>query len=140
MNPLISGTFHFHCSLEFAHTSPNTSQHVPTHQLSDTFIRHPLPQHPLNYQPFLSIFQTLSYRTSKHTPLLATLYYVKYRNFNYFPRVEMLWKGTVSAKFQAIHPKLCGNYSFTQSFNTKKLGEIKKFYAVFSQERQAFQH
>ena len=41
--------------------------------------------------------------------------------FTYFPGVEILWKGTVSA--QAIRPTLCGNCAFPQNFQTRKLGE-----------------
>ena len=36
---------------------------------------------------------------------------MQYRNFNYFPGVEILWKDTVSAEFRAVLPdtrrKLC---------------------------------
>ena len=44
--------------------------------------------------------------------------------------MEILVKGTVSAEFQAILPKLCGNCVFHQNFHTRKLGEITVFYAV----------
>ena len=37
IKPLIFRTFHFHCLLEFAHSSPNTSQHLPIPQLWETF-------------------------------------------------------------------------------------------------------
>ena len=45
--------------------------------------------------------------------------------------MEILWKGTVSAKFRAIRSKLCGNCAFPQNFHTRKLGEIMVFYAVY---------
>ena len=41
--------------------------------------------------------------------------YVKYRNFSYFPGVEI---------FMAIRLKLCRNCAFQQNFRTRKLGEI----------------
>ena len=64
---------------------------------------------------------------------LSSFHYVKYCHFTWFPGVEILWKGTVSAKFQAIiRPKLCGNCAFPHHFHTRKLGEITVFYAVFS--------
>ena len=46
--------------------------------------------------------------------------------------MEILWKGTVSALFQAIRPKLCGNCPFPQNFHIRKLGEITVFYAVLN--------
>ena len=49
-----------------------------------------------------------------------------------FPGVEILWKGTVSAWFRAIHLKLCGRYAFPQNFYTRKLDEITVFCAVFT--------
>ena len=54
----------------------------------------------------------------------------KYRNFTWFPGVEILQKGTVSAQFRAIRPKLCGNCAFPQNFHTRKSGEITVFFAV----------
>ena len=42
----------------------------------------------------------------------------------------ILQKGTVSAEFRAIRPKLCGNCAYPQNFHTKKLGEIAVFYAL----------
>ena len=44
--------------------------------------------------------------------------------------MEILRKGTVSAKFRANRPKLCGNCAFPQNFHTKKLGEITIFFEV----------
>ena len=44
--------------------------------------------------------------------------------------MENLWRGTVSAGFGAIRPKLCGNCAFPQTFHTRKLGEITVIYAV----------
>ena len=38
MNRLISQTFGFHRLLEFTQISPNNSPHLPTHQLSGTFL------------------------------------------------------------------------------------------------------
>ena len=61
--------------------------------------------------------------------ILVTNHRKKCHNFTEFPGVEILWKGTVSAKFRAIHPKLCGNCAFPQNFHTWKLGEIAVFYA-----------
>ena len=46
--------------------------------------------------------------------------------------MEILWKGTISAQFWAIPPKLYGNCAFPQNFHTRKLGEITVFYAVGS--------
>ena len=45
--------------------------------------------------------------------------------------MEILWKGTVSVEFCRIRLKLCGNCAFPQNFNTRKLGEITVFYAVY---------
>ena len=55
---------------------------------------------------------------------------VKCRNYTQFPGVEILWKGTVSAKFRAIHPKLCGECAFPQIFHTRTLDETAAFDAV----------
>ena len=44
--------------------------------------------------------------------------------------MEILWKGTVYAKFRANHPKLSRNCAFPQNFHTRKLGEITVFFAV----------
>ena len=41
--------------------------------------------------------------------------------------VEMLWKGTASAKFWTIRLKLCGNCAFMQNLHTSKQGEIWYF-------------
>ena len=54
----------------------------------------------------------------------------KYRNFIEFPDVEILWKGTVSAEFQANRHKLYGNCVFSQNIHTKKLDEISVFNVV----------
>ena len=35
--------------------------------------------------------------------------------------MEILSKGTASAQFQAVRPKLCGNGAILQNFNTKNL-------------------
>ena len=45
----------------------------------------------------------------------------KYRNFTWFPGVEILRKGTVSA-----------NCAFPQNFHTRKSGEITVFFAVIA--------
>ena len=55
---------------------------------------------------------------------------IKYRNFNKFPGVEILWKGIVSAEFRANRPKLYGNCVFPQNLYNRKLGKITVFYAV----------
>ena len=39
-------------------------------------------------------------------------------------------KGTVSAKFRANRPKLCGNCAFQQNFHNRELVEITAFYIV----------
>ena len=57
--------------------------------------------------------------------------YVKYRNLAWFHGVEILRKGTVSAEFWTIRPKLCGNCDFRQNFHTMKLGKITVFYTVY---------
>ena len=44
--------------------------------------------------------------------------------------MENLWKGTVSALFRAIRPKLYRNFAFPQNFHTRKLGEISVFFTV----------
>ena len=44
--------------------------------------------------------------------------------------MKVLWKGTVSAWFQANRPKLCWNCDFPQNFHTRKLREITVFLAV----------
>ena len=46
--------------------------------------------------------------------------------------MEILWKDTVSALFQAIRLKLCRNCAFPQNFHTRKLGEITVFLSVFA--------
>ena len=45
--------------------------------------------------------------------------------------MEILWKSTVSAKFRANLPKLCGNCAFPQNLHTRKSVEITVFFAVF---------
>ena len=57
-------------------------------------------------------------------------HWVKCRNFTEIPGVEISWKGTVSAYFWANGLKICRNSAFPQDFSTKKLAEIKVFYAV----------
>ena len=52
----------------------------------------------------------------------------KDRNLTWFPGVEILWKGTVSAYFRTIRSKLCRNCAFLQNFRTRKLGEITIFF------------
>ena len=49
---------------------------------------------------------------------------------SYFPGVETLWKGTVSAELRAIRSKLCENCGFPLNSHTKILGEISAFYAL----------
>ena len=56
----------------------------------------------------------------------------KYCNFISFPGTEILWKGTVSAQFQAICPKLFRNCAFLQNVHTKKLGKNTAFFAVLT--------
>ena len=58
------------------------------------------------------------------------MYWEKYCNSIYFPGVEILLKGTVSKSFWKICPKRCGNCAFSKSLYTRKLGEIKIFFAV----------
>ena len=67
----------------------------------------------------------------------------KYPNFTSFPSVEILWKGTVSAKFWAIRTKPCRNCAFQQNLHTRKLDEITVFFAVaglrkYKSQRQKF--
>ena len=54
----------------------------------------------------------------------------------YFPRVEILRKDTVSVKFWANLPKLCGNCVFPQNFYTRELGEITVHFAVWASDHQ----
>ena len=54
--------------------------------------------------------------------------------------MEILQKGTASAKFRAIRPKLCGNCSFPQNFHTRKLGETTVFYEVNGIGSLLFKH
>ena len=70
--------------------------------------------------------------TSKNPRLGFHLYlhFEKYRDFIKFSGVEILWKGTVSAQFEAIRPKLCGNCALPQNFHTTKLGKTTVFLAV----------
>ena len=42
----------------------------------------------------------------------------------------IFWKGTVSADFRTIRPKLWRTCTFPWNFYTRKLGEISLFYAV----------
>ena len=58
------------------------------------------------------------------------MYWEKYCNSIYFSGVEILLKGTVSKSFWKICPKRCGNCAFSKSLYTRKLGEIKIFFAV----------
>ena len=44
--------------------------------------------------------------------------------------MEILWKGTVSAQFRAIFPKLRGKCAFPQNFQTMKLDEITVLYTL----------
>ena len=57
--------------------------------------------------------------------------YVKCRNLAWFHGVEILRKGTVSAEFWTIRPKLCENCDFPQKFHTMKSGKITVFYTVY---------
>ena len=65
--------------------------------------------------------------------MVISFHCIKCLSFTKFPGLEILWKITVFADFQAIRPKLWGNFifPFPQSFHTRKLGEISVFYAVF---------
>ena len=45
--------------------------------------------------------------------------------------MEILWKGTVSAEFREIRPKLYGNCIFPQNIQIRKLAEILIFYTVY---------
>ena len=59
------------------------------------------------------------------------MHYVKYCNFIYFPGMEILWKGIVSAMQKlCFSTEFSGNYAFPQNFHIRKLGEITVFYAV----------
>ena len=53
------------------------------------------------------------------------------REFTWFPGMEILRKGTVSAKFRANRPKLCESCAFPQNFHTREPGEITVFFLVF---------
>ena len=44
--------------------------------------------------------------------------------------MEILLKSTISIEFLANRPKLCINCALPQNFHTRKLGEIKVFYAA----------
>ena len=55
---------------------------------------------------------------------------IKYENFTLIPGMEILWKRTVSADFQAIVPRVCKNCALPQNFHTRNLREISVFYAV----------
>ena len=66
------------------------------------------------------------------TSKLGLFHCLKYYNFTYFPGVENLWKGTVSAQFWMNHPKRCRNCAFTKNFCTKKIGITSVFYAVLT--------
>ena len=55
----------------------------------------------------------------------------KYRDFTWFPGVEILRKGTVFVQFRAIRPKLCGNCAFLPNFHTRKSGEMTVFFPVY---------
>ena len=50
--------------------------------------------------------------------------------------MEILWKGTVTAKFQANHLTPCKNCAFPQNFHAMKLSEITVFYAVTPEDSQ----
>ena len=39
--------------------------------------------------------------------------------------------GSRAVQRPGIHPKLCGNCAFTQTFHTRTLGEITAFYSVY---------
>ena len=53
-------------------------------------------------------------------------------NFTEFLGMKILWKDTVSAELRDILWKLYGHCAFTQNCHTRKLGEIKLFYAVMN--------
>ena len=61
---------------------------------------------------------------------IFTQHCIKYRSFTQFSGVEILRKGTISAQFRVIRPKLCGNCAFPQNCHTRELGEITVFFAV----------
>ena len=80
------------------------------------------------YQAFVSCYENYENRNIR-----KYRHCEKYRNFTWFPGVEILRKGTVSAKFRAIsgnRPKLRGNCAFPQNFHTRKSGEITVFFVV----------
>ena len=60
-------------------------------------------------------------------------YCVKYRNFIKFPGMRVLRKRTIDTEFWAIYPKLCESCAFSQSFHTRKFGEISVFCVVVTE-------
>ena len=52
----------------------------------------------------------------------------------------ILRKRTVSARFLAIRPKLCGNCGFPENVHIKKLGEITVFYPVITKNATPRNH
>ena len=58
---------------------------------------------------------------------------IKYRNFTWFPGIEILWNGSfriVSGDSPENWPDSRGNCAFPQTFHTRKLGEITVFYVA----------
>ena len=80
----------------------------------------------------LNILYTLSLRPASRSKgfISNKRHCVKYLNFTYLCGVEILWKRKVSAEFQVLNSKLCGNCAFPINFHTRKLGAISVFYAV----------
>ena len=56
----------------------------------------------------------------------------KIPSFHRISWCENFVKRTVSTEFRVIHPRICGNYAFTQIFYTRKLGEIMVFCGVIN--------
>ena len=70
-------------------------------------------------------------RVLKMMLVLLKYHCVNYRNYTWFPSVEILWKCTVFAEFRATCPKICGDCAFPQNFHTRKFGKITVIYAMY---------
>ena len=87
------------------------------------------------YSTQLFLKQNLMY-VSEFTEDLRTAFFManktqlKIPQFYLISWCEILWKDIVSAQFRANCPKLCGNCAFSQSYHTKRLGEITVLFAI----------
>ena len=79
---------------------------------------------------FVWVQQNMNQKNSKYGHSSGSFSPSKIPKFYLISWRGIFWKGTVFVEFRTVHPKLCGNCSIPQNFNTRKSGEISVFYAV----------